>query len=129
MANSYFQFKQFTVHQDRCAMKVTTDSCLFGSWIADKIEKEDSAISNCLDIGTGTGLLSLMVAQKNAGIKIEAIEIDNDASSQAKENIASSPFSENINVIHADVKEYVLENKYDIIISNPPFYEKELKGA
>lgn len=134
MANSYFQFKQFTVHQDKCAMKVTTDSCLFGAFLANTISNSEPALSagglvinNCLDIGTGTGLLSLMLAQVN-NCHIDSIEIDATAAEQARANIAASPFAEKINIIQADVKKYSFEKKYDLIISNPPFYEKELKG-
>lgn len=127
MANSYFQFKQFTVQQDKCAMKVTTDGCLFGAWIAEKIKNEQLIINNCLDIGTGTGLLSLMVAQENE-VAIDAIEINKDAFEQASQNIAASPWSDRIKVIHADARVVNSQPLYDIIISNPPFYEKELKG-
>lgn len=127
MSNSYFQFKQFTVHQDKCAMKVTTDSCLFGGFVADRINNSTLIISNCLDIGTGTGLLSLMFSQKN-DCSIDAIEIDEAASEQATANIAASPFINKINIIQADAKKYLFKKKYDVIISNPPFYEKELKG-
>jgi tRNA1Val (adenine37-N6)-methyltransferase len=129
MANSYFQFKQFTVHQDQCAMKVTTDGCLFGAWIAERINSEKFITDSCLDIGTGTGLLSLMLVQKNPAIKIDAIEIDANAIEQAKANIAASPWSNNIQVLPADAREFVSSHQYDIIISNPPFYENELKGA
>ncbi len=127
MANSYFQFKQFTVHQDKCAMKVTTDSCLFGSYIANEINSSSSVINNCLDIGTGTGLLSLMLTQK-CDCCIDAIEIDMAAAEQATENNRASPFTDKINVIQADARKLLFEKKYDLIISNPPFYEKELKG-
>jgi tRNA1Val (adenine37-N6)-methyltransferase len=124
MANSYFQFKQFTIHQDKCGMKVTTDGCLFGAWVAGRLE---SGAGNILDIGTGTGLLTLMMAQQSKFF-IDAIEIDKDAFEQASDNVAASPWANRIKVFHADAKKLVAKNKYDVIISNPPFYEKELKG-
>ena len=126
MANSYFQFKQFTIHQDKCAMKVTTDACLFGSWIIPPNPLKGEL--RTLDIGTGTGLLTLMMAQRSNAL-IDAIEIDKDAFEQASENIASSPWVDRIKVIHTDAREFASPTKYDIIISNPPFYEKELKGS
>ncbi|WP_276501731.1 tRNA1(Val) (adenine(37)-N6)-methyltransferase [Terrimonas pollutisoli] len=128
MANSYFQFKQFMVHQDRCAMKVTTDGCLFGAWVAEQVKSENKEVTKLLDIGAGTGLLSLMVAQANSAIKLDAIEIDKDAFEQAKENIANSPWNSRISVFHGDAKEFSSPYLYDVIISNPPFYEKELKS-
>lgn len=129
MSNSYFQFKQFTIHQDKCAMKVTTDACLFGAWVAKEIKNEKLIINNCLDIGCGTGLLSLVQAQQNPLLKIDAVEIDKEASEQAIENVAASPWKENISVRNADVRNFVSGKKYDCIISNPPFYENELKSA
>ena len=110
-------------------MKVTTDACLFGAWIAQKVESEKLKIEGALDIGTGTGLLSLMLAQKIPEIKIDAIEIEKDAAEQAKDNAGSSPWEEQINIIQADVKEFPLEKKFDLIISNPPFYENEIRSA
>ena len=127
MANPYFSFKQFTVRHDRCAMKVTTDSCLFGAWMARELQQL-SGIQDIWDIGTGSGLLSLMVAQKN-NVVIDAIEIDPAAAAQASENSSASPWSENIRIIHEDVRTADPGKKYDVIISNPPFYERELPPA
>jgi tRNA1Val (adenine37-N6)-methyltransferase len=129
MPNSYFQFKQFIIHQDQCAMKVTTDACLFGAWIAQEVKSEKIKVKNVLDAGTGTGLLSLMFAQKNHSLTIEAIEIDEETYKQAKENVAISPFAQNINVIHGNVKTFSFLKKYDLIISNPPFYENEIRSS
>ena len=129
MANSYFQFKQFTIQQDRCAMKVTTDACLFGAWVADEINNEELKIKNCLDIGAGTGLLSLMLAQKNPVVEIIGVEIDEDAKKQAQENINSSPWKDRIDILAGDVKDHNFPVKFDLIISNPPFYEKEIRSA
>jgi tRNA1Val (adenine37-N6)-methyltransferase len=127
MANSYFQFKQFTIHQDRCAMKVTTDACLFGAWVVREVGNRKPEVGSVLDIGAGTGLLSLMLAQK-INASIDAIEIDKGAAEQAKENSLASPWSGSINIIHGDVKEPVVlpRSQYDVIVSNPPFYENEL---
>ena len=99
MANNYFQFKQFIIQQDKCAMKVCTDACLFGAIIAT----QNSQVTNCLDIGTGTGLLSLMFAQKNNAAKIDAVELDAAAATQAAENIAASPWAANIQVYNKDI--------------------------
>lgn len=127
MSNTYFRFKQFIVHQGRCAMKVTTDGCLFGAWVADKIQHLEPGLK-VLDIGTGTGLLSLMLAQKKPTAEIEAKEIDKEAAIQATENVNISPWKEQISVMHTDAKLYSTNKNYDLIISNPPFYEDELKS-
>ena len=128
MANNYFRFKQFTIQQDKAAMKVTTDGCLFGAWVAKQIGEQPITAVQLLDIGTGTGLLSLMIAQKIPDYSIDAVEIDNNAYEQANENIIASPWKEKIQVFHADIKSFEPGKKYDIIFSNPPFYENELKA-
>jgi tRNA1Val (adenine37-N6)-methyltransferase len=127
MANSYFQFKKFIIHQDRSAMKVTTDGCLFGAWVAKKLSEDQRDQNNILDIGTGTGLLSLMLAQKTTGT-IDALEIEQDACEQAILNVSSSPWKDRIRIINQDASSFVNASKYDTIISNPPFYENELKS-
>jgi tRNA1Val (adenine37-N6)-methyltransferase len=114
-------------------MKVTTDGCLFGAWVGKKIRPSAGSgskldVRNILDVGTGTGLLSLMIAQQSK-TNIDAIEIDKETYEQAKENIAKSPWADRINVIHGDVKEFSGLKQYDVIISNPPFYENELKSG
>lgn len=128
MPNPYFRFKQFTVYHDRCAMKVTTDSCFFGAWAAEEIQKSKVKIKNLLDIGTGSGLLSLMVAQKNE-VRIDAVEIDKEAATQAQENISSSPWQESIKVHNDNILLFQSSQKFDVIICNPPFYENELQSG
>jgi tRNA1Val (adenine37-N6)-methyltransferase len=118
-------------------MKVTTDGCLFGAWVAERVvsracppkllRRRESVVARMLDIGAGTGLLSLMIAQKN-GFSIDAIEMDKEAFEQASENIKASPCADRLKVIHADAREFEIKDQYDIIISNPPFYENELKS-
>jgi tRNA1Val (adenine37-N6)-methyltransferase len=131
MANSYFKFKQFTILQDKCAMKVCTDACLFGALVANNIFSTSTANDTlqCLDIGTGTGLLSLMAAQQNKNINIDAIEIVEPAAEQAGENIAASHWTDRIQVFNEDILNFLPGKQYDCIFSNPPFYEDDLKSA
>jgi tRNA1Val (adenine37-N6)-methyltransferase len=124
MRNSYFQFKQFTVYQDQCAMKVCTDACILGAWFAAKAP----AYANVLDIGSGTGLLMLMLAQKHKG-EIRGIELDLDAFRQLKDNIEKSPWRQLLKVFPGDVRSFSFPGKFDFIISNPPFYENDLPAA
>ncbi|GAB3203581.1 tRNA1Val (adenine37-N6)-methyltransferase [Pontibacter aydingkolensis] len=123
MANSYFQFKQFRVEQDKCAMKVCTDSCLFGTAMDVKEAK------SILDIGAGTGLLSLMVAQRSSA-SIDAVEINPEAQQQAKENFSISPWADRLKLYPESLQEFAAHNQqtYDVILSNPPFFVSSLKS-
>ncbi|MCO6498331.1 MAG: methyltransferase [Chitinophagaceae bacterium] len=127
MANDYFQFKKFLIRQSQCAMKVCTDSCLFGAWAARKISEQENRPERILDIGGGTGLLSLMLGQKTAA-KIHAVEYDGNAFEQMQENFTNSDWSDRLKGFHSDIKNFTAREKYDLIISNPPFYENSLKG-
>ncbi|NMF57123.1 tRNA1(Val) (adenine(37)-N6)-methyltransferase [Pseudanabaena yagii] len=125
--NHSFFFKQFAIYQDQCAMKVGTDGILLGAWVNIP---ENAQI---LDIGTGTGLLALMLAQRSqtsAITKIDAIEIDDAAYRQAQDNIQNSPWGDRINIYHGKIQDFAITcpQQYDLIISNPPFFEKAYKA-
>ncbi len=132
MANDYFSFKQFTVRQGNCAMKVCTDACLFGAHVG-AIAGKLGSLKYGLDIGTGTGLLSLMVAQKNPDILIDAVEIDALAAEQAAENFRESPWKDRLEVHQHSIQSFAeieaLHQYYDLIICNPPFFENDLKSS
>ena len=123
MSNNYFSFKQFTVQQSDCALKVCTDACLFGAWVAAHVK--DHAPTTILDIGAGTGLLSLLLAQKIPAAQIDAVEIDNAAGAQAASNVEATDW--NIKV-HNTAIENFSSIKYQHIISNPPFFSNDLKS-
>jgi len=129
MPNNYFQFKQFTVQQEHCAMKVCTDACLFGAWVANKVKSKKSKVESVLDIGTGTGLLSLMIAQQTDGI-IDAVEIDETAATQAGQNFAASSWNEKLHIHNSSIQEFhqTTNQLFDLIISNPPFFENDLRS-
>ena len=131
MANKYFQFKQFTIHQDNCAMKVCTDACLFGALVASSQVSTgyQTQTANCLDIGAGTGLLSLMYAQRNPFAVIDAVEIHPAAALQAKQNFEASNWKDRLHIINADINVLDIEKKYHLIICNPPFFEDDLRSG
>ncbi|WP_161890429.1 tRNA1(Val) (adenine(37)-N6)-methyltransferase [Pontibacter russatus] len=121
MPNDFFQFKQFRVAQDRCAMKVCTDSCLFGAYI------DVAGARRVLDIGAGTGLLSLMVAQRSEAV-VDAVEINPEAQVQARENFAVSPWADRLRLHAEPLQHYAAQQPYDVILSNPPFFLASLKS-
>lgn len=113
-----FQFKQFTIYQDLCAMKVGTDGVLLGAWA--------NGGKRVLDAGTGTGIIALMMAQRYPNAVVTAIDIDEGAVKQAQQNVVQSPFSQQITVLHNTLQEH--QGEYDAIISNPPFFIDSLAG-
>ncbi len=124
MQNTYFQFKQFIIRHDSCAMKVGTDGVLLGAWTnVDKVH-------NALDVGTGTGLIAIMLAQRSIA-KIDAVEIDENACRQAGENISACPWNRRINLVNSSFQEYAIKcNKtYDLIVSNPPYFRNQYRPS
>lgn len=120
--NNYFQFKQFIVQQEQSAMKVGTDGVLLGSW---------ASVANCkqiLDVGTGTGVIALMMAQRSQA-QITALEIENNAAIEATRNVANSEWESRIEVRHISFQEFAKTSmaKYDLIVSNPPFFSRSQK--
>ncbi len=114
-----FTFKQFTIEQDLCAMKVGTDGVLLGSWAEGG--------KRILDIGTGTGIIALMMAQRFPNATIDCIDIDRTACVQAESNIKHSNFASRINVYISDLQEYTPSHLYDCLVCNPPFFVESLK--
>jgi tRNA1Val (adenine37-N6)-methyltransferase len=119
-----FSFKKFSVQQDKTAMKVGTDGVLLGAWTP--INHNPNTI---LDIGAGTGLIALMLAQRTSAQQIDALEIDEDAYEQATDNFENSPWSDRLFCFHAGLDEFVEEpeDEYDLIVCNPPFYSEDYK--
>ncbi len=118
-----FQFKQFTIHQDRCAMKVGTDGVLLGAWTS--LQNRPDSI---LDVGAGTGLIALQMAQRSHAQTIDAVELDNNAYEQCVENCEASLWADRLFCYHASFDEFVveMEESYDLIVCNPPFYKEEV---
>jgi tRNA1Val (adenine37-N6)-methyltransferase len=115
MRQSYFAFKEFVVRQDKCAMKITSDSVLIGAWV------DVGKAKNILDIGTGTGIIALMLAQRSSA-NIDAIDIDKRSCLQAKENFAASKWNKRLQVYNFSLQDFYPMKIYDIIVSNPPFF-------
>jgi len=124
MPNTWFRFKQFTIQQEHAAMKVGTDGVLLGAWAS-----VPGPGSRILDVGTGTGLIALMMAQRNRDIWVDALEIDPSSAKQAKENFQNSPWKERLNCICASFQDYSAQcnDQYDQIICNPPFFSASSK--
>jgi len=116
-----FRFKQFEVAQDKCAMKVNTDGVLLGAWA------DVSGAKKILDIGTGTGVIALMMAQKNSEATIEGLDIDEGAYQQTEQNFERSKWRQRLIALHADVQHFFVVTRYDIIISNPPYFVDDYK--
>lgn len=121
MPNPYFKFKQFTVHHDRCAMKVGTDGVLVGAWA------ELPEAGRILDVGTGTGLIALMAAQRS-GASVCGIDVDEAAVEQAEENVRLSPWADRIRVLNRDVRDMSAEadGLFDAVVSNPPYFTEKV---
>jgi len=131
VANPFFQCKQFIVHQQHTSMKVCTDACLFGAWVSQKAMVQNA--NNIADIGTGTGLLSLMLAQvtETSKASITAIEIESQAATEANSNFNISKWSDRLKLVNDSIQNFTASSKgllFDIVISNPPFYEGDLKS-
>ena len=134
-----FSFKQFVIKQDKCAMKVGTDGVLLGAWADVPIMFDENTSSSfntihpsprILDIGTGTGLVALMLAQRFPTAIVDAVEIDSSAAEQAKKNVECSPFASRVNVFESSIQQFAesATARYDAIVSNPPFFENALKN-
>lgn len=122
MSNDFFKFKQFTIFHDRCGMKVGTDGVLLGAWV--NVEN----VQRILDVGTGSGLISLQIAQRNKNTKLVAIEIDKETANQALENVEASPWRNRIQIICKNFRYYDDIEKFDAIVSNPPYFIDALRS-
>lgn len=114
-----FRFKSFEISHDKSAQKVSTDSVLLGSWF-----QADNTVKNILDVGAGCGLLSLMATQRFPAAHVLAIEIDGEASGECKENFNKSPWSERLEIVNSDFREWKSDIKFDVILSNPPYFKE-----
>ncbi len=120
MSNPFFEFKQFVVRHDLCAMKVGTDGCVLGAWTSMPRE------ASVLDVGTGTGLVALMLAQRGAQ-SVTCIDIDEGAVRQARLNADLSPWADKVSVYQTDFNRFIPSQQFDVVVCNPPFFEHSLK--
>ena len=113
-----FQFKQFKVAHERCSTRIGTDAVVLGAWA------ECKKAENILDVGTGCGVIALMMAQRNATANVVGVEIDAEAAAQAKDNVLFSPWADRVTVEHTDIQGYAsdTEERFDLIVCNPPFF-------
>jgi tRNA1Val (adenine37-N6)-methyltransferase len=121
--NSYFKFKQFTIQQQHSAMKLSTDACLLAA-----LAPISGEVNTICDIGTGTGILSLILAQRLPQALIQAIELDEASAKEARDNIYNSPFAHRIQVVNTDITSYQAHHCFDYIISNPPYFANSLQS-
>lgn len=122
MSNEYFQFKQFTVHHERCGMKIGTDGVLLGAWAPV------DGVGSVLDVGTGSGLIALQLAQRCPSATITAIEIESEAAAQAQENMEESPWGNRMEVVCQDFTSFTTHQRFDLIVSNPPYFQDSLRN-
>lgn len=117
MRNNWFAFKQFTVVHTNCAMKVGTDACLLGAWAAAQNP------IHILDIGAGSGVVGLMLAQRYPQARIDMVEIEEKCAATCLSNAQKSPFSARISCVHSAIQDFESHNTYDLVVSNPPYFQ------
>lgn len=124
MSNTSFAFKQFTIQQEKCAMKVGTDAVLLGAWA------KTYGVRHILDIGTGTGVIALMLAQR-CGAQIDAIDIDEQTAKEAKQNVQNSPWHDRVHVQNISLQDFekIQDGKYELIVSNPPYFNDTIPAT
>lgn len=124
MPNTYFQFKQFIIHQDRCGMKLSTDAVILGALACHESAKQ------ILDVGTGTGAIALMLAQRYSDASIEAVELDKDAYMQATDNVGLSPWNDRVKLYHQSFQNFSAARQcgFDLVVSNPPYFPDHIKS-
>lgn len=120
--SSIFRFKQFNVDQTGCAMKINTDGVLLAALV-------DGEGENILDIGTGTGVIALMLAQRFKQAKIHALEINSEASATAGKNFKNSVFSNRLTISNIAIEQYSNAEQFDLIVSNPPYFVNDLRNS